>query len=370
MKTVDMKPVFLIYGEDEFPVSTRTHQLIDQLMSPDEKTMGLEMIDGKADNSSVAIKILRQCLEAIRTIGFLNGRKVVWLRGATFFDQGVVARSKDVQETVSALTTFITSGIPAGHTLIVTAPAVYKKSGFYQACQRAGEIITFAMPKAWNRDSSAVQYARTAFQKYGLRARENVISAFAQKVGTNTRQLDQETNKLSVFLAPRQDVYHDDLELIVSASRDMFVWDIEDSVATGQLARSIKILRQLTFQKEPPIRLLMRLDRLFRNLLVFREAIDNRWITLNTNANQHPHTGHEKSPGNMNQLFSQALSSGKGRMPAFVEKKLTEQAKTFSRDSLFKSQELILETRQKLVSSKIPPLILLEILIIKLCGKP
>ena len=60
-----MKPVFLIYGEDEFQVSTRTHQLIDQLMSPDEKTMGLEMIDGKADNSSVAIKILRQCLEAI-----------------------------------------------------------------------------------------------------------------------------------------------------------------------------------------------------------------------------------------------------------------------------------------------------------------
>lgn len=110
-----MKPVILIYGEDEFQVSTKTHQLIDQLISPDEKTMGLEMIDGKTENSSEAIKILRQCLEAIQTIGFLNGRKVVWLSGATFFDQGIVARSKDVQEAVSALTAFITSGIPTGH---------------------------------------------------------------------------------------------------------------------------------------------------------------------------------------------------------------------------------------------------------------
>lgn len=363
-----MIPVYLIYGEDEFQVSAKARNLIDQMIPPEEQTMGLEIIGGKANKVSEALQILRQCIEAVRTIGFLGGRKVVWLRNVTFFDQGIVGKSKAVQEPVKDLISTITTGMPDAHALVITAPSVDVKSALFKTCRRLGEVIPFEAPKPWKRDKPAAQYAGKAFRHYGLHATQEVIATFVEKVGTDSRQIEQEISKLSAFLDTRKDVRLDDLDRVVCAARDMFTWDLEDAVGEGDLERSITFVRQLLFQKNDPIRLIMCIEKRFRFLSVFREALDNQWLRLSTADKWGGGLSKEGMPANMDQLLSQALSSEKRKMHPFVMEKLARHAAGFSRRQLIDCRQLILQTRRKMVSSNVPSPLLLEMLVIKLCN--
>lgn len=365
---VKRAPVFLIHGENEFLVSAKARDIVNELVPRDQQTLGLRIIEGKANNVAEALSILNQCLEAVRTFGFLRGM-VVWLRGATFFGQDPIAKSTGVQESVNTLASTITTGMPQGHTLIVTASAVDEKSIFAKTCRNSGNVICFDVPKPSQRDKDAIPYANAAFLKHGLRATKDIIAAFVEKVGTDTRQLEQEINKLSVYLGTRKDVGADDLEAIVSISRETFAWNLQDAVGTRDVARSLKILSRLLFQNEDPIGLVMCLENRFRHLLIFREALDNRWIRINAGRNNYSALVKGAIPESMERLLSQALTSDKGKMTPYVQGKLATDANAFTYEELVNCRQLILETRRALVSSTAPGSILLQLLIIKLCRR-
>ena len=358
-----MISIYLIYGDDDFQVSEKARELIEQIVPPEQQTLGLEIINGQANRVADAMQIIRKCIEAICTIGFVGGRKVVWLRGATFFDKGIVGQSKSIQETVAALNSAIISGMPENHMLIITAQEIDIKSSFFKNCKSCGKVIHFEASKPWLKDKQATKYAKEKFRHYGLHASQDVITTFVEKVGTNTRQIEQEISKLSVFLDTRKDVNRDDIDSIVCATRGMIAWDIEDAVATGDLKKSIKIARNLLFHKNDPIKIITFIEKRFKYLSIFREALDNKWFNPATAGKTH------SSTSNGNKLFLQALSSGKRPMHPFVMKNIAEQAAKFSQKELNQCQKLILKTRIKLVSSSVPAPFLLEMLIIRLCNR-
>jgi len=61
---------------------------------------GLEMIEGAADNSEHAVRIVASVIESLQTLPFFGGGKVVWLKGATFLADTVTGRA---QSTLDAL---------------------------------------------------------------------------------------------------------------------------------------------------------------------------------------------------------------------------------------------------------------------------
>lgn len=361
--------VCLIIGEDEFSATTAAREKIDRFIPPADQTLGLEIIDGQADSMDQALACLRRCLEAIRTIGFLGGRKVIWLRGVDFLSDPHIGRSKEVQETLQILADTMAGGIPEGHLLIITALKVDARTSFYKTCVAQGELIEFDLAeKPWQRDRGAITFTMHAFKDAGLQAGNETIESFVQKVGTDTRQIMQETAKLATYLGGRREVQAADIETITSTSRDLFAWDLADAVGMRDLPRSLTVLRQLLFQREEPIGLISGLEGRFRHLLIFREALDNRWITAHPMGHANFKLVFADLPEALAEQLKQALASEKGTpLHPFVTGKLAGQATLFTRPEIDQRRDWILASRRQLVSSAVPGSLIIEYLVLKLC---
>ncbi|MBU4200486.1 MAG: DNA polymerase III subunit delta [Verrucomicrobia bacterium] len=357
-------PVYLIHGEDEFTGTTKAKELIRQIIPPEDEILGLEMINARSDTVDEALVFLKQCREAVQTLGFLGNRKVTWLRNANFLDQSIIGKSKEVRARLKDLAEVIQSGLPEGHILVVTTPQVDEKLELYQVCKAAGAVIGYEAAKPWQRDKSAIPFAARLCQELGLTASNDVISALVRKSGTDSRQIQQEIEKLSVYMGDTRTVRIEDIEAVISPSRELFAWNLEDTVANRDLGASLRILRQLLFQKEAPIRLISGLESRFRSLLILREALDKGWIRLSNKFMTKGAITPEQE-----QLMYQALNDNRLKNP-YAAGMRTKQATDFTYAQLDHCRQLILKTRRQLVSSSIPDSWLMDMLIVKICKKP
>lgn len=351
------KQIYIFSGEDEYHLVQDAKNLVNKLILPEEQTLGLEIIEGKARIIEEAVACIAKCIEAVRAPGFMGARKAIWLRGANFLDRSIIARSNDVTGILDSLTKLFKTGLPsashglpAGNIFVVTANAVDKASVFFKACQAKGEIYQQAALKPWEKDKAAAAFTRSVLQNNKLKVTPDVVAAIVELAGTDSRQLLQEVNKLALFIYPRQQPSADDVFAIVSASRESNSFSLADAAGTRNLPKAIAILRQLLFQKESEIGLVMGLESRFRYLLILREMTS------------------EKVSSDERRALEPLLATEKGRPPqGYYLDKLVEQAKLFSRQELESAREAILETRLKLVSSTGLEEILLEKLLVKLC---
>lgn len=356
--------VFLVHGEDEWKVSSKARELIRRAIPAEEETLGLEVIHAQAEKAEEALAILKRCREAILTVGFLGGRKAVWLRSADFLDQTVIGKAKEVRARLRDLADTVQAGLPPGHILVVTAPDVDVKSDFYRACQAAGEVLGFQEEKPWQRDKSALPFAAGALRDRGVAASQAVLEAFVAKVGCDSRQLQQEAEKLALYVGAGRPAQLEDVGAVVSPARDAFAWELEDALGNRDLGQSLRLLRQLLFQKEEPIKLIGVMESRFRSLLILREALDNGWIRIAgewvSNARMTPEE---------EQLMHLALNDNRLKN-RFVISKRAIQAAAFTRAELERCRRLILRVRRQLVSSSLPAPLALELLIVNLCRTP
>ena len=358
--------VHLVCGEDEYLVSTSTKELVDRLCPKADQAFGLEIVEARVDLVADAIAAIGRCLEGLRTLGFLGGRKVVWLRDATFLGSGVIGESADVKDRLDDLVKMIKAGLPQGQILVVSALKVDGRSAFFKACQSAGNVMKFELPdKSYQLEQQARGTASEAFRKIGLSMGPDALEEFLYKTGTDTRQIVQEVEKLFVYLGDRKNVQVADVHAIVSPSREAISWDFADAVGDRDLAGALKVLRQLLFQGESEVGLIISLENRFRDLLMYREALDRKWLSV---SGQEPWLKVEWRESPEVDAFASALVRDPRSTNIYRAGKLVVQAKRYSRQELIRCQALTLTAHETIVSSTSAKELSLEFLLMKLLG--
>jgi DNA polymerase III subunit delta len=360
------RALHLVYGEDEYLVSTNAKDLVDRLCPKADQAFGLEIVEARVDLVADAIAAIGRCLDGLRTLGFLGGRKVVWLRDATFLGSGVIGESADVKARLDDLVKLIKSGLPQGQILVISASKVDGRSAFFKACQSAGNVTKFELPdKSYQLEQQARGTAGDAFRKIGLNIGPDALEDFLDKTGTDTRQIVQEVEKLSVYLGDRKNVQVADVHAIVSPSREAISWDLADAVGNRDLAGTLKVLRQLLFQGENEVALIISLENRFRDLLLYREAMDRKWLSV---SGQEPWLKVEWRQSPEVDAFASALAKDPRTANIYRAGKLVAQAKLYSRQELIRCQALTLSAHETIVSSTSAKDLMLEFLLIKLLG--
>ncbi|MDD4872764.1 MAG: DNA polymerase III subunit delta [Kiritimatiellae bacterium] len=357
--------VYLIYG-DEYLVSSSAKEKVESLVPRENQVFGLEIIDGNADSVDAAVNAVDKCREALQTVGFMGGNKVVWFRDVNFLYDSVTGRSQFVKERVEGLAAFIKDGLPDGQKLVVTSPKVDKRYAFYKACKEAGDVHEFAVPdKAYMAEKQAMQTVFDCFKKAGLRIDEDVAHVFLVKVGTDTRQIVNEIEKLAVYLGNRKEVSANDIQAVVSSSREALAWDLADAFGKRDLKLAISVLRQLLFQKESAIGLIIALENRVRDLMIYREAIDNGWLVVRSGSRGSTAEWGDVPP-DIEENFSQDFKTDPRSIHPFRVGIIADQARRFSQRELQKCRKAVLDAHEKLVSRNIPELTILEPLLVRM----
>src|SRR6184192_4090280 len=113
--------VYAVVGSDDVEVKHTAAELAEKLKPAEAGDFGLEVIDGAADNAEQAAARIRSTIEALRTLPFFGGEKVVWLKNANFLADDQKGRSVSVQEALEELAETIDGGFGSETTFLVSA---------------------------------------------------------------------------------------------------------------------------------------------------------------------------------------------------------------------------------------------------------
>lgn len=356
--------VYLVYGTDEYLVSDAARRIVAALCPEEERVFGLEEVPGEAATIEEAVRALRQCLVAVRTVGFFGGRKTVWFRNVDFLKNTVLTGSKAVQPWLAELVALIRGGLPEGHRLLVTAPEVDGRSALVRACREAGEVQEYSVAtKAYQRIGAARAQAQAFFTEAGLRLEGGALDVFLDRVGADTRIVASEVEKLRLYVGARKTVTPADVRAVASPHRVSEGWDLADAVGARDPAAALALVRQLLFQRVDWVVLMGGLEGRFRDLAVFRDCLDRGWVRMSGRQAQW------RAEGEAEALLGALGARDPRSYHPYRAGRLVEQADRFTAPEIEGRRRLILETRERMVSGTTAPEVLLEFLVLRLAGR-
>src|SRR5437762_14209672 len=122
--------IHAVVGSDEAEVKRVAAELAPTLTSPEAGEFGSEIIDGCAANTDQAASRIRSTIEALQTIPFFGGQKLVWLKNANFLGDDQKSRSAAVQSALEELSELIDGNLGSKVTFLISAAEVDKRRSF------------------------------------------------------------------------------------------------------------------------------------------------------------------------------------------------------------------------------------------------
>src|SRR6266478_9999013 len=194
--------IYAIVGSDEAEVKHVATELAQKLVPDDAGDFGLEVIDGVAENANQAAGRIRSTIEALETLPFFGSSKVVWLKSANFLGDTPISRAASVQSALEELSDLIENGLGSDVTFLISATGVDKRRSFYKSLVKRAELQVFdrldSSRSGW--EEEATEIVRGRAKKRKLQFDDDALDLFVLLTGGDTRQIENELDKIDIFL--------------------------------------------------------------------------------------------------------------------------------------------------------------------------
>src|SRR5215831_13816473 len=360
--------MYAVVGSDEAEVKHVAAELSQKLVPDDAGDFGLEVIDGVADNADQAAARIRSAIEALQTLPFFGSAKVVWLKNANFLGDDPKARSALVQSALEELAGMIDSGVGNGVTLLISATEVDKRRSFYKILAKCAELQVFdrldSARSGWEEEATEIVLARAKKRK--LKFDEPALELFVLLTGGDTRQIDNELEKIDTFLGKERVV---DVELVrelVPLSRAGVIFELSNALSARDLELALTLVRRLLEQGESAIGiLLVAIVPTVRNLLLAKDLMEQHSI-------RRPHSPFQFIAA-MNRLPAKATEhlprKKDGSINAYGLAVAAQRADQFQTDQLIEAMRACLDANVKLVTTQLDHELILTEVVVKLLGQ-
>lgn len=361
MASAAVNPVCLIHGEDDFAVKARARALFEQ-WSKELGGMDHESIEGQAANSSDVLRSLGKLREALNTLPFFGGGKVVWWQNCSFLGEDRTSASATVTEALTELAAELVKFQWGSVRLIVSAGKVDKRRSFYKTLDKLGTVEVFA---SWSDDDNWVARAETAALE-ALRGRGQTITpealaALTAAVGPQPRQLMSEVEKLSLYVGSRTHITEEDVEAIVTRNKQARAFALNEAFGDRNLAKALRCLDEemweMQFDKDKSeFGLLAGLIAKVRALIGIGELVRLKWLK--------PEQDWRRYPAQLQRIPPEALPSEKRFNPAalhpYVIHKTLSQTRQYTPAELVRAMEALLACNRRLIFSSLEARLVLQ----------
>jgi DNA polymerase-3 subunit delta len=269
--------VYAVVGSDEAEVKRAATELAGKLTPPGAGDFGLEVIDGVAENAEQAAARIRSAIEALQTLPFFGSTKVVWLKNANFLGDDQISRAVSVQSALEKLSDLIENGLGSEVTFLISATDVDKRRSFYKWLVKRAELQVFdrldSSRSGWEEEASEIvrRYAKERELHFG----DDALDLFVLLTGGDTRQIENELEKIDTFLSKDRVVRVDVVRELVPLSRAGVIFELSNALASRDLELALTLVRRLLDQGEGAIGiLLVAIVPTVRNLLLAKDLME------------------------------------------------------------------------------------------------
>jgi DNA polymerase-3 subunit delta len=250
-------PIHLLVGSDEDGVKKAAAGLAAKL-APDDP-MNFETIDGRALTVDEATGSVAKVREAILTLPFFGGGKLVWWKAVNFLDETGVGRHASVKEALEELRPDLEKIDGESVTLLISALGIHKGRTFSKALLKLAQARYFDLPDLRKTSEDEIIFQiEQRMKAAGLRPGPGAAERFFQATGIDTMAWSQELEKLVCFLGDaKAELTRDDVNRVISGSREVLVWDFCSAVLGGDAKAALAQLSALLAQDESEIGILI-----------------------------------------------------------------------------------------------------------------
>ena len=361
------RAIYAVVGSDESEVKRSAAALAEQLAPAGLGEFGMEVIDGCADNAEQAASRLRAAIEALQTLPFMGGSKLVWLKNANCLGDSPIGRSASVQSALEDLCALISSDLAEGITFLISAPEVDKRRSFYKALGKCSELQIFdrldSTRSGWEEEATEIVRQRAA--KRALEFDDEALDLFVLLTGGDTRQIENELEKIELFLGPRHEVNAQNVRELVPLSRAGVIFELGNAMAKRDLNRALRLIRRLLEQGETAIGiLLVAVLPTVRNLLLAKDLMERHRLprphvpfTFISALNRLPQTATQHLPRKKD-----------GTLSGYALGIAAQNAHQFQTDRLIEAMEACLQANLRLVTTQLDHELVLTEIVVKLLG--
>ena len=333
------KQVIVLHGNDEQTIEDVLRQQLLPLPSADPSTADLNTVQLDGARTS-----LNDVQGAVLAMPFLAEKKLIVIRNAL-----VLGKNKDNQQAFLSLL----DGLPPYAILALLVPDEGKNrknkqgqwaftwdtlnekhwlSQWIAAHADKAAVQSFALP---TQDRLPQWLIEKAKEKGGELSSKGAF-ALANAVGTDTRVLNLELDKLLLYVNYAREINEEDVQLLTSQQQQTNVFDMIDALSNRRHEAAYRLLHQ-TLADEDPLRVFGMITRQFRLLIQANELLSEggREEDIARELKQHP----------------------------FVAKKLSQQARNFNFEQL---KALYIQLQQydaDIKIGKIPPQVAMELFV-------
>jgi DNA polymerase-3 subunit delta len=371
-KAQSAAPLTLVCGDDDFSVKERGAKIYSA-WTAELGGMDHEIIDAAAANSNEAAEALKRLREALHTLPFFGGAKVVWFKNCNFLGDDRTSSSQRISEAVGDLAQTLKTFKWEGVRLLITAGKVDKRKLFYKTIDKLGVTEVFEALSVDTKDWSyqAEMRVRKALEARGKSCTEDALGEIVARVGPNARQLDSEVEKLSLFVGERPRIELKDVSEVCIRNKNARAFALGDALGRRNLPELLRRLDEELWEtrldrSKSVIGLLYGLVFKVRTILFVQALRDEGWV---------------KSSSSTYTLKAQLESIPADRVPSdsrfnprmmnpWVFSKAIEHAGKYTQAELIEAMDLLLKCNQQLVSSSLDESLVLQQTLIKIAGGP
>jgi DNA polymerase III subunit delta len=358
----DSAPLVLVCGEDEYAVKQRARHLYAQ-WTAELGGMDHEIIDAGASHSGDALKALANLREALQTLPFFGTAKAVWFQNCNFLGDEKAATTMAVTESLASFVESLKTFDWQNVRLLISAGKVDKRKAFYKAFDKLGKVESFTGWSVDDRDwgDQAEVWTRKALRTRGKDISDEALAELVNRVGPNARQLENELEKVALYVADRSQIELDDVASICTRNKSARAFALGDALGDRDLPRLLRCLDEALWEvqldpQKSEIGLLYGLIAKVRALILLKEMLAEGWVK--------PEMDYHRFKAQLERVPVDQLPEDRRFNPLalnpYVLYKALPQVKRFSQAELVRALDLLFQCNYRLVSSTLDESLVLQ----------
>lgn len=329
-KEKDLKPVYCLYGDDEFLIDEELRAIKKAALKGAIESLNYNAFELKGSNPSEIISIAE-------TYPAMSPRRLIVVTGAESFkgdeDEDAPSSRKEAERIFAG---YIRKPLETTCLVFVAKSAKLPKNDFTKALEEKKFLKPCAKPKG--------QEIASWIKKEAKALGKPITDAAAQKLlaisGGQMREIRSELEKIIIFAGDKKAVDESDVEGAGLDCKEETVFGLSDAIGVKDMKKAFQVYSKL--EHEYPAQVLGAITRQIRILLKIK-ALKRKGVS------------------------DQALASMAGIPPYFVGKYVAS-SKRFSEAELKRAYKRLFEADTDLKTGRVPQAHVVPNLIIDLCG--
>ncbi len=255
LKTEELKNLYLLFGEETFLLETSLRKIKTKF---GEAIKGINYIS--IDETNVG-----ELISNLQTPAFGYNNKLIIARNTGLFKKEGKRKNAELSKIKEKINEYITENIKILEettVMVFIEEDVDKRQKLFNTLDKNGIVCEFSYLKPIQIEKRI----KTICDGYKVNIDNNTIKYFIECCGTNMQELINEIRKLIEYVGENGKIEKDDIDKLSIKKLESIIFDLTDNLGKKEISKSLEVLNNLIYAKEPIQKILITLYNHFKKI--------------------------------------------------------------------------------------------------------